>query len=155
MVDWACVVTCGTRLSIFFKFTTNSLLYWVAASVDTSCSPIGTSLSPVDIHWSPIVSGVALDVEGWWILQLFSHTDIGGFLHSPLEARKCSTSRTPITPRATPADTAGDQKEQYLQRIGTKKYKQGECKTDSDWPESEEDKLECRQRALERWERPY
>jgi hypothetical protein len=42
----------------------------------------------------------------------------------------------PITLRATPA-TTGNRSEQLVQPTRTKKYVQGECKTDSSWPKRE------------------
>jgi hypothetical protein len=71
--------------------------YWVAASVDTSRSPVGTGRSPVDTSSSPRVAGVALDGTGWRVVQLFHHTSIGVFLLFPLKSGECSTGRTLIT----------------------------------------------------------
>ncbi len=74
-------------------------------------------------------------------MHLIHYTSIGGVLYLPLESGECSISRTPLSPRATPA-TTGDWIEQHIQSLGTKKCKQREGKIDYDWPESEEDKLE-------------
>jgi hypothetical protein len=61
---------------------------------------------------------------------------------------ECITIHTLITPRAIYPATTKDRTEQHTQPIGNKKYKRGEFKTDSDWPKSEEDKLESRQKTL-------
>jgi hypothetical protein len=61
-------------------------------------------------------------------------TKLGGFLLLLWENKECRTSITPITARAPPADT-GNQTEQHIQPIGTKKYEQGKHKTDPNWPE--------------------
>ncbi len=106
-------------------------------SVGTSCSPIEISYSPIYTSCSPIVAGVALDDKWWGVVQEFHHSITGGFFLLLLERGKCNTSSTPITPRATPT-TAGDRTEQHIQPIRSKKYKEGRCKTDPDWPESEE-----------------
>jgi peptide subunit release factor RF-3 len=37
---------------------------------------------------------------------------------------------------------------QHIQTKGSEKYKQGKCKTDSDWSESEEDKVDSGQRTV-------
>jgi hypothetical protein len=42
--------------------------------------------------------------------------------------------------RASPA-TIGKRREHHIQLIGKKEYIWGECKTDSDWSESKENKL--------------
>jgi hypothetical protein len=47
------------------------------------------------------------------------------------------------TPRATSA-TTGDQTEQHIQAIGTKKYKQGKWKTNFNWLDSKTHKFESR-----------
>jgi hypothetical protein len=60
------------------------------------------------------------------------------FLLLQLDSGEWNTGRTQITPRPT-AVTTGDQAEPHIQPIGTNKCKQGEFKTDSDWPESQED----------------
>ncbi len=99
---------------------TNFRFYCLAAIVHSSCSSIGTSRSLIHTSCSLIIAGVA---------------NICGFLLLQLESGECNTRRTQITPRATPV-TTGDQAEQHIQPIGTNKYKQGEFKTDSDWPES-------------------
>jgi hypothetical protein len=62
----------------------------------------------------------------------------------PLESRKCGTSHFIITLRATPSTTVDQTGEQDIQPRGSKKYEQGKCKTVSDWPESEEEKLDSR-----------
>jgi hypothetical protein len=54
---------------------------------------------------------------------------------------KCDSGHPVHTSRANPANT-GDLKEQHLKPIKRKKYEEGKSKTDSDWPESKEDKLE-------------
>jgi hypothetical protein len=89
------------------KFLSNPLytliishFYWVAASVDTSCIPTHT-------YQSPTVTGVALDVIGRCLVQLFHQTKIGRFLLSTLESDKRDTSRLPFISRASPA-TAGN-----------------------------------------------
>jgi hypothetical protein len=62
---------------------------------------------------SPAVAGVALDVQGRWLLELFHHTNIGRFLLRPLDRGQRDTSRLPITPGASPAPT-GNQREQHI-----------------------------------------
>jgi hypothetical protein len=37
----------------------------------------------------PVVAGVAIDVIGWWFVQLVTHVNVGGFLLLPLECEKC------------------------------------------------------------------
>ncbi len=51
---------------------------------------------------SATVTGVALDVTGRWLLQLFYHVNMGGFLPAPLQCGQCDISYYPITPRITP-----------------------------------------------------
>jgi hypothetical protein len=83
---------------------TNLHFYWVAASADTSCSPIDTSRSLIASVRSPTLAGVALDVIGWRVVQIFHHIKFEGFIRLLLESGESNTSRTPITPRATPTD---------------------------------------------------
>jgi hypothetical protein len=78
------------------KFLNNPLytliishFYWVAAIVDISCIPTHT-------YQSPTVTGVALDIIGICLVQLFHHTKIGRFLLWTLESDKRDTSRLPF-----------------------------------------------------------
>jgi hypothetical protein len=115
----------------------------VAASVDTSLSPTGTSRSLIASVRSQTVAGIALDITGWWVVLLFHHIKFGGFLYLPLECRESDTSHTPITPRASPA-TTGNQKEQQIQDSSWSRVQ----KKDSYWSERQEYKLEIGQRQL-------
>jgi hypothetical protein len=78
----------------------------------------------IDTSRSPMIAGVALDGTGWQVVHLFHHINISRFFHLPRESGKCNNSHTPITPRA-PLSATGEQTEQHIQPIGTKKYKQG------------------------------
>jgi hypothetical protein len=112
---------------------TNLHFYWVAASADTSRSPIDTSRSLIASVRSPSLAGVALDVIGWRVVQIFHHIKFEGFLHLLLDCGESNTSRTPITPRATPTDV-GNQIEQQIQDSGWRRAPN----TDSHWSESQE-----------------
>ncbi len=85
----------------------------MAASVDTICSPVAISCSPVDSSGSAILARIVLDSTGWWIVQLFHHTNISGFF--------CCHWRAESATLAAPAST-GDWTEQNIQPIGTKNY---------------------------------
>jgi hypothetical protein len=94
----------------------NPLFYWVAATVETSHTPIDTIRTPIASVRTPIVMGVALYRKGWLVVQLFYYVKFGGFLLLPLGWGKFNTSHTPITPRATPSAT-GNQIELQIQPI--------------------------------------
>ncbi len=120
------------------KFT-HLHFYWVAASVDTSRSPVGIGRSPVDTSRSPRVAGVALDGTGWRVVQLFHYTNIGVFLLVSTGERRVQ--------HWSHSNKCRDRLHWRLKRAkhstnGTKKYGQGKRKIDSDWAENEEGKLE-------------
>jgi hypothetical protein len=98
----------------------------VAASADTSCSLIA-------IVCSPTPAGVAPDVIGWRVVQIFHHVKFEGFLSLLLECGESNTRHTPITPRATPT-YAGSRIEQQIQDSGWPRVQN----TDSHWSESQE-----------------
>jgi hypothetical protein len=77
-------------------------------------------------------------------VQLFHQVKVSGFLHLPLECRKIDTSRTSITPRATPA-TSGNWIEQQIQNSGWSRVQTTDCH----WSESQEYKVEIGERQLE------
>jgi hypothetical protein len=89
---------------------TNSHFHWVVTYVDDSrllfctCRP------------STVVR-VALDVRVSCQVQVFQHTNTGGFLLWALESGQCDTGHLPIISRASLA-TAGDREEQPIQPIG-------------------------------------
>jgi hypothetical protein len=62
----------------------------------------------------------------------------------PSKSEKCDTSRYPIALKASPPLLENAQR----QPVGNKKFEQRLCKTDSDWSESVEDKLETVERKL-------
>jgi hypothetical protein len=97
----------------------------VAASADTSRSLIA-------IVCSPTPAGVAPDVIGWRVVQIFQ-IKFEGFLCFLLECGESNTRRTPITPRASPTD-AGNRIEQQVQDSCWPRVQN----TDSHWPESQE-----------------
>ncbi len=85
----------------------------------TSFSPASTSCSLIAYVHPPTVAGVALDVTGCWLMQLFHHVKFGGFLHLPQEHGEGDTSKTPITPRAPFATTTcSDRMGQKIQDSG-------------------------------------
>jgi hypothetical protein len=63
------------------------------------------------------VAGVALDVAVSCLVQVFQHTNTGGFLLWALESDKCDTGHLPIISRAFLA-TVGNREEQPIQPIG-------------------------------------
>jgi hypothetical protein len=79
---------------------------------------------PISSGQSPIVAETALDVIGWWVVQLCYHVSSGEFLLLLLECGKCTTGHYPITPRAFPA-TTGYWKEQQIQPIENKECEWG------------------------------
>ncbi len=84
-------------LKFFSKPLAYSHFQWAAASVDIGLSQVDTSRSLIVSLLAPTVSGVALDVIGWRIVQLFHHVKFGGFLHIPLKCRERDTSRITLT----------------------------------------------------------
>jgi hypothetical protein len=92
-------------------------------------SLINNSRIPIASVQPPIVAGVALDGKEWRVVQLFDSVIIGlslELLPPQLETRQ-STIFNQLEARNTKRESA---------------------KRDSDWPESEEDQLESRQRRL-------
>jgi hypothetical protein len=92
-----------------------------------------------------MVAGVALDSKEWQIVQLLYSVNIGGFLLLPFGSGNCDTTCTPITPRAVTTTTACKPERTTMRSI----KKTRKLKTDFDWSESEEDKLERAQRIVE------
>jgi hypothetical protein len=112
----------------------NLHFYWVVACADISHSPIDTSRSLIASVCPPTLAGVALDVIGWLVVQIFHHIKFEGFLRLLLECGESNTSRTPKTPGATPTN-AGKWIEQQIQDSGWPRAPN----TDSHWSESQED----------------
>ncbi len=79
-------------LSDPLEMISNSLFYWVAASVDISCFLIDTNRSPVASVRSPTVAGITLNVLGWRVVQLFYQVNTGGFHRVPVERGKYCNS---------------------------------------------------------------
>jgi hypothetical protein len=82
------------------------------------------------------VVGVALDVTGRQLEQLFYHTNACGFLLLHLESGECDISCLPLTTRASPA-TSRNREEHRIQPIGNQEAGRIYCEIDSDW-------LECK-----------
>jgi hypothetical protein len=69
---------------------------------------INQSINLIASVRSTKVAEVAIDVIGRLVMQIFHDVIFGRFLHLPNAAR-ATLCRTPITPKAFPATTIGNQ----------------------------------------------
>jgi hypothetical protein len=114
--------THSKRLPIHFFTGGCIVLTLIAPYLPQAASQLPLCAPQLPLCAPPIVTGVALDGIGWWVVYLFyilckfwRISLVGEFLLLPLECGKCNTRCTPITPRAIPAITGSRREEQIDQ----------------------------------------